>query len=89
MEEEGTPTRFVLSCRGRTQASYMFCRKDTLDSDGSSFTADIASVQQERDSPMASIQDVLADVLPVLDGSPFISGLYFQVIRNPSAFCNV
>ncbi|CAI5448518.1 unnamed protein product [Caenorhabditis angaria] len=33
---------------------------------------------QDRDSPMASIQDVLSDVLPFLDGSPFIHGLYFQ-----------
>ncbi|EYC32685.1 hypothetical protein Y032_0002g1041 [Ancylostoma ceylanicum] len=29
-------------------------------------------------SPMASIQDCLADVLPTLDGSPFIKSLYFQ-----------
>ncbi|KAK6054760.1 hypothetical protein COOONC_07735 [Cooperia oncophora] len=29
-------------------------------------------------SPMASIQDCLADVLPTLDGSPFIRSLYFQ-----------
>lgn len=41
-------------------------RRDTLDTDN------------DRDSPMASIQNVLSDVLPELDGSPFISGLYFQ-----------
>ncbi|CAB3410067.1 unnamed protein product [Caenorhabditis bovis] len=32
----------------------------------------------ERDSPMASIQDVLSDVLPGLEGSPFINSLYFH-----------
>ncbi|ULT94059.1 hypothetical protein L3Y34_003501 [Caenorhabditis briggsae] len=46
-------------------------RRDTTDTDPDAAEAD-------RDSPMASIQDVLSDVLPGLDGSPFISGLYFQ-----------
>lgn len=54
-------------------------RRDTMDTDS---TADSNSVQNQdvtdRDSPMASIQNVLSDVLPELDGSPFISGLYFQ-----------
>lgn len=58
-------------------------RRDTLDTDqGSNSSADCHSVQNqdvaERDSPMASIQNVLSDVLPELDGSPFINGLYFQ-----------
>lgn len=30
------------------------------------------------DSPVASIQEVLSDVLPELEGSPFISSLFFQ-----------
>ncbi|CAI2350613.1 unnamed protein product [Caenorhabditis sp. 36 PRJEB53466] len=61
-EDEGTPVR-----------------KNTRDMDGSSSSAaDIDKLETDRDSPMASIQDVLADVLPGLDGSPFISGLYFQ-----------
>ncbi|KAK6023783.1 phorbol esters/diacylglycerol binding domain protein, partial [Ostertagia ostertagi] len=33
---------------------------------------------EELLSPMASIQECLADVLPTLDGSPFIRSLYFQ-----------
>lgn len=58
-------------------------RRDTLDTDnGSNSSADTSSVQNQdvadRDSPMASIQNVLSDVLPELDGSPFIHGLYFQ-----------
>ncbi|CAL2039721.1 unnamed protein product [Caenorhabditis brenneri] len=58
-------------------------RRDTLDTDnGSNSSADCYSVQNQdvtdRDSPMASIQNVLSDVLPELDGSPFIHGLYFQ-----------
>ncbi|CAA92456.3 PDZ Domain containing [Caenorhabditis elegans] len=54
-------------------------RRETIDTDS---CADTGSLQSQdisnRDSPMASIQDVLSDVLPGLDGSPFISGLYFQ-----------
>uniref|UniRef100_A0A1I7TQW8 Phorbol-ester/DAG-type domain-containing protein n=1 Tax=Caenorhabditis tropicalis TaxID=1561998 RepID=A0A1I7TQW8_9PELO len=56
-------------------------RRDTLDTDnGSNSSADGSQNHEvtDRDSPMASIQNVLSDVLPELDGSPFISGLYFQ-----------
>uniref|UniRef100_A0A8R1I1Y0 Phorbol-ester/DAG-type domain-containing protein n=1 Tax=Caenorhabditis japonica TaxID=281687 RepID=A0A8R1I1Y0_CAEJA len=53
-------------------------RKDTLDTFDSELSSSTEQRAEDRDSPMASIQDVLADVLPGLDGSPFISGLYFQ-----------
>ncbi|KAF1756916.1 hypothetical protein GCK72_013370 [Caenorhabditis remanei] len=55
-------------------------RRDTVDTESSSTDCNSTLNQDivDRDSPMASIQNVLADVLPELDGSPFISGLYFQ-----------
>ncbi|PIO74840.1 hypothetical protein TELCIR_03135 [Teladorsagia circumcincta] len=41
-------------------------------------SARTAGEGEELLSPMASIQECLADVLPTLDGSPFIRSLYFQ-----------
>ncbi|XGW26073.1 hypothetical protein V3C99_007022 [Haemonchus contortus] len=48
------------------------------DSRASESSAGTALEGEEMLSPMASIQDCLADVLPTLDGSPFIRSLYFQ-----------
>lgn len=61
--------------KGRKKTDGTPSRRDTVETD--SMTTD-TSENPDRDSPMSSIQNVLSDVLPELDGSPFISGLYFQ-----------
>uniref|UniRef100_A0A0K0DNC7 Phage portal protein n=1 Tax=Angiostrongylus cantonensis TaxID=6313 RepID=A0A0K0DNC7_ANGCA len=48
------------------------------DSHYSDFSAGVVSEKEELLGPMANIQDCLADVLPTLDGSPFIRSLYFR-----------
>ncbi|VDM62230.1 unnamed protein product [Angiostrongylus costaricensis] len=48
------------------------------DSHYSDFSTGVVSEKEELLSQMANIQDCLADILPTLDGSPFIRSLYFR-----------
>lgn len=61
--------------KGRKKTDGTPGRRDTAETDPDTISN---SENPDRDSPMSSIQNVLSDVLPELDGSPFINGLYFQ-----------
>ncbi|KAK6752101.1 hypothetical protein RB195_003488 [Necator americanus] len=63
---------------GKTTSKLDLDLATNRDSRCSDSSASAAAERDEALSPMASIQDCLADVLPTLDGSPFIRSLYFQ-----------